>query len=95
MALSSRHSPFNWSSLPFLNVYPDERVREALEYAGHSPDDRVTVPIARDLWSERSRQSDPRWIHQFPRLKLRCHLEALNCRTGDTIARQQVEAGNK
>ena len=38
---------------PFLNVYPDERVREALKYAGHSPDDRVTVPIARDLVREK------------------------------------------
>src|ERR1035437_7407491 len=25
---------------PFLNVYPEERVRNALKFAGHSPDDR-------------------------------------------------------
>ena len=61
---------------PFLNVYPDERVREALKYAGHSPDDRVTVPIARDL-CQREAIKAILGGSQLPRLKLRCHSKRL------------------
>ena len=80
---------------PFLNVYPDERVREALKYAGHSPDDRVTVPIARDLCQREAVKAILGGSISSLGSNYVVTLEALNCRTGDTIARQQVEAGNK
>ena len=79
---------------PFLNVYPDERVREALKYAGHSPDDRVTVPIARDLCQREAVKAILGGSISSLGSNYVVTLEALNCRTGDTIARQQVEAGN-
>jgi len=80
---------------PFLNVYPQERVREALKFAGHSPDDRVTVPVARDLCQREAIKAVLSGSIGSMGSDYVVTLEALNCRTGDTIARQQSEAASK
>lgn len=80
---------------PFLNVYPQERVREALRYAGRSPDDRVTVPVARDLCQREAIKAILSGSIGSMGSNYVVTLEALNCRTGDTIARQQSEAASK
>jgi tetratricopeptide (TPR) repeat protein len=80
---------------PFLNVYPQERVRQALRYAGRSPDDRVTVPIARDICQREAVKAVLTGSISPLGSNYVVSLEALNCRTGDTIARQQAEAASK
>jgi serine/threonine protein kinase/tetratricopeptide (TPR) repeat protein len=80
---------------PFLNVYPQERVREALRFAGRSPDDRVTVPVARDLCQREAVKAILSGSIGSMGSNYVVTLEALNCRTGDTIARQQSEAASK
>ena len=34
---------------PFLNLYPEERVRETLRFMGRSPDERITRDIGREI----------------------------------------------
>jgi tetratricopeptide (TPR) repeat protein len=80
---------------PFLNVYPQERIRQALRYAGRSPDDRVTVPIARDICQREAVKAILTGTISPLGSNYVVSLEALNCRTGDTIARQQAEAPSK
>jgi serine/threonine protein kinase/tetratricopeptide (TPR) repeat protein len=80
---------------PFLNVYPQERVREAMRYAGRSPDDRVTVPVARDICQREAIKAILTGTISSMGSNYVVSLEALNCRTGDTIARQQAEAATK
>ncbi|MBI3477443.1 MAG: protein kinase [Acidobacteria bacterium] len=80
---------------PFLNVYPQERVREALKFAGRSPDDRVTVPVARDICQREGIKAVLAGSIGSMGSNYVVNLEALNCRTGDTIARQQSEAASK
>jgi eukaryotic-like serine/threonine-protein kinase len=80
---------------PFLNVYPQERVRAALRYAGRSPDDRVTVPVARDICQREAIKAILSGTISSIGSNYVVSLEALNCRTGDTIARQQAEAATK
>ena len=80
---------------PFLNVYPQERVRQALRYAGRSPDDRVTLPIARDICQREAVKAILTGSISPLGSNYVVSLEALNCRTGDTIARQQAEAASK
>jgi eukaryotic-like serine/threonine-protein kinase len=80
---------------PFLNVYPQERVRAALRYAGRSPDDRVTVPVARDICQREAIKAILTGTISSMGSNYVVSLEALNCRTGDTIARQQTEAATK
>jgi serine/threonine protein kinase/tetratricopeptide (TPR) repeat protein len=80
---------------PFLNVYPQERVKEALQFAGHSPDERVTVPIARDICQREAIKAILTGSVSSLGSSYVVALEALNCRTGDTIARRQGEAASK
>ena len=35
---------------PFLNLFPEERVRETLRFMGRSPDDRITRDVGRDIF---------------------------------------------
>jgi eukaryotic-like serine/threonine-protein kinase len=80
---------------PFLNILPDERVRQTLRFMGRSPDDRIT----RDVGIEICRRQGIKALLVGSISSLGSHyvisLEALNAQTGDTIARDQVEAESK
>ena len=80
---------------PYLNIYSDERVREALRFMGRSPDDRVTKVVAREICQRNGLKA----LLTGSIAGLGSHyaltLEAVNAQTGDTIARQQVEADSK
>jgi serine/threonine protein kinase/tetratricopeptide (TPR) repeat protein len=80
---------------PFLNVYPEQRVRQALKFAGKSEDDRVTVPVARDLCQREGVKAIMTGSISSIGSDYVVSLEALNCVTGDTIAREQQEASSK
>ena len=80
---------------PFLNVYPEQRVKKALKFAGKSEDERVTVPVARDLCQREGVKAIMAGSISAIGSSYVVSLEALNCVTGDTIARQQQEASSK
>ena len=80
---------------PFLNVYPDQRVRQALRLSGRSPDERITVPVARDLCQRAGIKAILNGSISSIGSSYVVTLEALNCVTGDTIGRQQAEAASK
>ena len=80
---------------PFLNVFPEERVRQGLKFAGKSADERVTVPVARDLCQREGVKAIMAGSISSIGSNYVVSLEALNCRTGDTIARDQQEASSK
>lgn len=80
---------------PFLNIMPEERVREALRFMGRAPDERVTRDIAREICERQGIKAlllgsiSPLGSHYV------ITLEALNGRTGEAIAREQTEAESK
>ncbi len=80
---------------PFLNILPDERVRQTLRFMGRPPDDRIT----RDVGMEICQRQGIKALLIGSISSLGSHyvitLEALNGQTGDAIARDQVEAENK
>jgi hypothetical protein len=80
---------------PFLNIYPDERVHEALRFMGRSPDERVTKDVAREICERQGLKA----MLVGSISSLGSHyvitLEALNAHTGDAIAREQEEAESK
>ena len=80
---------------PFLNIMPDERVRQTLRFMGRSPDDRIT----RDVGIEICQRQGIKALLLGSISSLGSHyvvsLEALNAQTGDSIARDQVEAESK
>ena len=80
---------------PFLNIYPDERVRETLRFMGKTPDERITKDIGREICERQGIKA----LLSGSIASLGSHyvitLEALNAQSGDPIAREQIEATSK
>jgi eukaryotic-like serine/threonine-protein kinase len=80
---------------PFLNLFPDERVRETLRFMGRSPDDRVTRDIGREICERQGIKAMLTGSIASLGSNYVITLEALNPRTGDPFAREQIEAESK
>ena len=80
---------------PFLNLFPEDRVRETLRFMGRSPDDRITRDIGRDICQRQGIKA--MLIGSIARLgnNYVITLEALDPRSGDAIARENIEADSK
>src|SRR6267378_1380709 len=80
---------------PFLNIFSEDRMREALKFMGRSPDERVTRDVGREICQRQGLKA----MLVGSIASLGSHyvisLEALNAHTGDAIAREQVEAESK
>jgi serine/threonine protein kinase/tetratricopeptide (TPR) repeat protein len=80
---------------PFLNLFPEERVRETLRFMGRSPDDRITRDVGREICQ---RQGIKAMLSgSIARLgnNYVITLEAIDPRSGDPFASEQVEADTK
>jgi serine/threonine protein kinase/tetratricopeptide (TPR) repeat protein len=79
----------------FLNIFPEERVREMLRFMGRSPEERVTKDIGREIAERQGIKAllvgsiAPLGSHYV------IVLDAVNAHTGDPIAREQIEADSK
>ena len=80
---------------PFLNIYPDDRVREALRFMGRSPDDRVTRDVAREIGQRQGLKAMLAGSISSLGSHYVITLEAINVQSGDVIAREQGEAESK
>jgi hypothetical protein len=80
---------------PFLNVFPDDRIRETLRMMNRSPDEQVTTEIGREICARQgikamvTGQIAPLGSHYV------ITLGAVNSRTGESLADQQIEASSK
>jgi serine/threonine protein kinase/tetratricopeptide (TPR) repeat protein len=80
---------------PFLNILPDRRVSQTLKLMGRSPDQRLDEKTALDLCQRT--QSAAVFDGSIASLGSQyvIGLRAVNCRTGDSLAQQQVTANGK
>jgi serine/threonine protein kinase/tetratricopeptide (TPR) repeat protein len=80
---------------PFLNVFPDDRVHQALGLMGQPTDARLTSSVGREICEREGIKA----MLTGSIASLGSHyvitLDALNARTGGAIAREQVEAEGK
>ena len=80
---------------PYLNIVSEARVRETLRYMGRSPDERVTRDLAREI----AQRQGVKALLLGSIASLGRHyvinLEAVSAASGDTIAREQVEAESR
>src|SRR5215467_8593853 len=80
---------------PFLNIFSDERVNEALRFMGRAPNDRVTRDVAKEICERQGIKA----MIVGSIANLGSHyvvtLEAINAHDGDSIAREQSEADSK
>jgi len=80
---------------PFLNIFPEERVREALRFMGRSPDDRLTRDVAREICERQGLKAMLTGSISSLGSHYVITLEAVNAHSGDSIAREQIEADSK
>ena len=80
---------------PYLNVFPEQRVRDTLKYMGHSPDERLASALARQICQHEGLKAMMEGSVAALGSQYTIALNATNCRTGDSLARAQAEAGGK
>ncbi|MGI8783532.1 MAG: protein kinase domain-containing protein [Acidobacteriota bacterium] len=80
---------------PYLNIFPEARVRETLKYMGRPPDERISSAIGREICQRQGVKA----LLAGSIAGLGSHyviaLDAINAQTGETIAREQAEADSK
>jgi eukaryotic-like serine/threonine-protein kinase len=80
---------------PFLRVVPQSQVQKTLGFMGRSPDERLTVDLARDLCLRMGSKAMLSGSIASLGTQYVLTLNASNCQTGDSLAQQQVEASSK
>jgi serine/threonine protein kinase len=80
---------------PYLNVFPEERVRESLRFMGHPPDERVTSELAREICQREGAKAILKAAIASLGSQYVITLDAVNCSNGESIALEQVEAPRK
>ena len=83
------------SQSPFLNILSDKKMSETLQMMGHPAEERVGEKAALEICQRT--QSAAVLVGSIARLGSQyvIGLNAVNCRTGDFLAKQQVRAGSK
>jgi serine/threonine protein kinase/Flp pilus assembly protein TadD len=80
---------------PFLNIFPETRVRQTLQTMKRPPDARVTAEIAREVCERQGIKAliagaiAPLGSHYV------ITLEAINAQNGEALAREQAEAASR
>jgi eukaryotic-like serine/threonine-protein kinase len=80
---------------PFLNVLSEQKIAQELQYMGRPKDDRLTPGLARDVCQRTG--SKAMLVGSISSLgsHYAFGLNAVNCRTGDSLGSAQVEADNR
>jgi eukaryotic-like serine/threonine-protein kinase len=80
---------------PYLYLLPESKIQDALRFMGRKPDERITKDLAREI----SLRENAKAIISGSISSLGSNyviaIEAANSQTGDSLARQQVEASGK
>jgi eukaryotic-like serine/threonine-protein kinase len=80
---------------PFLNIYPDDRIQETLRLMNRKPDERITKDVAREICERNGIKAMLLGSIASLGSNYVITLEALNPRTGEALAREQIEAAGK
>jgi serine/threonine protein kinase len=80
---------------PFLNVLSDQKVNATLRLMDRSPSDRLTENVARELCQRAGSKAMLAGSIDSLGRQYVIGLKALNCTSGDSLAREQVQAAAK
>jgi serine/threonine protein kinase/tetratricopeptide (TPR) repeat protein len=83
------------SQSPFLNILSEEKVRQRLQEMTRSPNDRLTRDLAREVCERAGSKAYVAGSIAALGTQYVIGLEALNCASGDVLAREQVTAAGK
>jgi eukaryotic-like serine/threonine-protein kinase len=80
---------------PYLNIVPDQTLRKALQFMGRPTDERVTGNVAREICVRENIKAMLSGSIASLGSQYVVALNATNCGTGDSLAREQVTATSK
>ena len=80
---------------PYLNIFPQERVRNTLRYMGRSPDERVTPDLAHEICQREGIKAVLNGTISSLGSQYVVGVDAISCKTGDSLAREQVQVEKK
>jgi tetratricopeptide (TPR) repeat protein/predicted Ser/Thr protein kinase len=80
---------------PFLNVLPERKVAATLRLMGSQPGARLTEQLARDLCQRTGSKAVLAGSIASLGTQYVIGVQAIDCSTGDSLAKEQAEAGSK
>jgi eukaryotic-like serine/threonine-protein kinase len=80
---------------PFIKVFPDDRIRSVLRLMNRPPDQRITREMAREIAQREHLKAFLTGSISSLGRNYVFAIEAVNAQTGDSMAREQVEVGQK
>jgi eukaryotic-like serine/threonine-protein kinase len=80
---------------PFLSLLSEGKMKDTLGLMGHSPNERLTTQVAREVCQRTGSTAVLAGSISSLGSEYVIGLNALNCRTGDTLAQEQVQATRK
>jgi eukaryotic-like serine/threonine-protein kinase len=83
------------SQSPYLNIFPEQRVRQTLQLMGKSPEQRITADIGREICERNGIKAMITGSIASLGNSYVITVGALNAATGDSLAEAQVQATSK
>ncbi len=80
---------------PYLNVFPDQKIRQTLQFMGRSPTDRITSEVGREISQRDGIKAMLNGSIDSVGGQYVVTLEAVNAASGDSLGREQVQAERK
>ena len=80
---------------PYLNVFPDQKIRQTLQFMGRSPSDRITSEVGREISQRDGIKAMLNGSIDSVGGQYVITLEATNVASGDSLGRQQAQADRK
>ena len=80
---------------PFLNILPESKIRKTLKLMTREPGTPLTPPLASEVCQRAGSKAYVAGAIGTLGSEYVLGLKAVNCRTGDTLAEEQVTASNK
>ncbi len=80
---------------PYLNDFPDKKIRQKVLFMGRSPSDRITADVGREICQRDSIKAMLNGSIDSVGGQYVVTLEATNATSGDSLGRQQAQADRK
>ena len=79
---------------PFLDIVPDQRIGETLRSMGHAGGERLASPVSREVCQRLGLKAMIEGAISALGTSYVLRLQAVDCQTGEAIAREQAEAAS-
>jgi eukaryotic-like serine/threonine-protein kinase len=80
---------------PYLNVFPEQKIRQTLQFMGRSPGDRITTDVGREICQRDGIKAMLNGSIDSVGGQYVVTLEATTASSGDSLGRQQAQAERK